>query len=172
MQPEYAAELIEVTERTAAEMLSVAEQVAARRPAPGKWSIKEIVGHLIDSAAHNHQRFVRAQWTDDLLCAGYDQNAWVASQHYQDAPWSDLVTLWRAFNRQIARTMALLPADVRERPRARHNLDQVAFRTVSADQPVTLDYFMRDYVEHLKHHVRQIDALLHACGESNSVQGA
>ena len=159
MQPDYAAELLDVTERTAAALLEVPADIAARKPAPGKWSIKEIVGHLIDSASNNHQRFVRAQWTADLVVPGYDQDAWVASQRYQDAPWPDLVILWREFNRQLARTMALMPATMRERERLPHNLDQIAFRPVPAHEPVTLDYFMRDYVEHLAHHVRQIEAL-------------
>lgn len=160
MQPAYVTGLLTVTERTAAELVDVSAEVAARRPAPGKWSIKEIVGHLIDSASINHQRFERAQWTDDLVFTGYDQDAWVASQNYQDAPWPDLVVLWLEFNRQIAHTMAAIPPSVRARQRLRHNLDQIAFRAVSTDQPVTLDYFMSDYVEHLKHHVRQIEALL------------
>jgi hypothetical protein len=159
MQPEYASELLDVTEKTAAELLDLSPAVAAQRPAPGKWSIKEIVGHLIDSASNNHQRFVRAQWTDDLVFSGYDQDAWVVSQGYQGAPWPNLVVLWREFNRQLARMMTLIPETDRTRRRLKHNLDQIGFRTVSADQPVTLDYFMRDYVEHLKHHVRQIAAL-------------
>src|SRR5215211_6351731 len=76
---------------------------AARRPAPGKWSPKAIIGHLVDSAANNHQRFVRAQLQYDLIVAGYAQEAWVALQRYQDAPWMELVALWREYNLHIAR---------------------------------------------------------------------
>ena len=62
----------------AAERLGTFDDIEAGRPtAPGKWSKKEIVGHLIDSAANNHGRFVRAQLQDDLVFAGYDQDAWV-----------------------------------------------------------------------------------------------
>jgi hypothetical protein len=156
----YAAELRDLTERTAAELLLIAPVVAARRPAPGKWSIKEIVGHLIDSASNNHPRFVRAQWTSDLVLSGYDQDAWVAAQRYQDAAWPDLVLPWREFNRHLARTVAAIPTDLRELERHPHNLDRMAFRPVPADQPVTLDYLMRDYIEHLEHHLRQIGDLL------------
>jgi hypothetical protein len=157
MPADYVTELGRITQRAAAELLLVSPELAGRRPKPGKWSIKEIVGHLIDSASNNHQRFVRAQGSADLVCPGYDQDAWVLSQRYADAPWPELVGLWRDFNLHLARVMEAIPAAERERPRHPHNLDQVAFRPVAAGEPVTLEYFMRDYVEHLKHHLRQID---------------
>jgi hypothetical protein len=136
------------------EAISDAQAAIAR--APGKWSRKEIVGHLIDSASNNHQRFVRAQFTNELICPTYDQDAWVRSQRYRDAPWSDLVSLLVLFNLQLARMMDAIPADIRSMPRARHNLDRVAFRTIPAGEAATLEYFMRDYVEHLQHHLAQI----------------
>src|SRR5262249_7171602 len=132
-------------------------------PAPGKWSPREVIGHLVDSASNNHQRFVRAQLQDDLVFPGYEQDRWVAIQDYADAPWNELVTLWAAFNRHIARVMTLVPADVRLRLHARHNLHERAFVPVPPDQPATLDYFMRDYVDHLRHHLRQVlDVRTHA----------
>jgi hypothetical protein len=130
-------------------------QASARR-APGKWSPKEIIGHLIDSASNNHGRFVRAQLHDDLLFAGYEQEDWVRVQGYQDRPWADLVALWQAFNHHILHVMASTDAPALTRPRARHNLDALAFRPVDAARPATLEYFMRDYVDHLKHHLRQV----------------
>jgi len=111
---------------------------------------------LIDSASNNHQRFVRAQFQDDLVFPGYDQDAWVLFQAYGDAHWLELVTLWKTFNIQIARIMENSPESVRNALRAKHNLDKLAWQPVPADQPATLDYFMNDYVEHLKHHLRQI----------------
>ena len=159
MNLDYADELRSVTERAAHELLRLSPELAAERPAPGKWSIKEIVGHLIDSASNNHQRFVRAQWTPDLVFPGYEQDEWVSSQHYAEAPWPELVVLWREFNLHLARFMSRTPLHDRERPRQPHNLDQISFNPVPRDQPATLDYFMRDYVEHLKHHLRQISEL-------------
>ena len=156
---DYVAELVATVERTAGALRGLADSAASARPAPDKWSIKEIVGHLIDSASNNHQRFVRAQWSDDLVCPSYDQDAWVATQGYQTAPWKELVELWRSYNLHLARVMTAIPVATRQRERTRHNLDRVAFRTIPADRPVTLEYFMRDYVEHMKHHLTQITQL-------------
>ena len=153
---ECARDLRETVDRAVVELRAIPEAAASVRPAPGKWSIKEIIGHLIDSASHNHQRFVRARWQNDLVFQGYQQDEWVAAQQYQSVPWDELVTLWHSYNRHVARVMAQVPADVARREHRRHNLDQIAWQTVPADQPATLAYFMRDYVGHLKHHLRQV----------------
>jgi len=145
----------QTVDRAADRLLAVSNEEAAIRPAPGKWSRKEIVGHLIDSASNNHGRFVRAQLQEDLVFAGYDQDAWVRVQRYQDRSWADLVRLWQAHNHQIAHVMETADADAVTRPRARHNLDELGWQAIPATQPATLEWFMRDYVGHLKHHLRQ-----------------
>jgi hypothetical protein len=145
----------QTVDRAAERLLALSDDEASSRPAPGKWSRKEIIGHLIDSASNNHGRFVRAQLQDDLVFPGYDQDAWVQAQRYRARPWPDLVRLWQAFNHHLAEVMETADRHEVTRPRARHNLDQLAWRTVSAMQTTTLEYFMRDYVDHLKHHLRQ-----------------
>lgn len=134
----------------------ISDDDAARPLSADKWSTKQVIGHLIDSASNNHQRFVRANFTDDLIFPGYDQERWVMLGRYGDAPWDSLLTLWREFNLQIARVMEATPASVRDMPRARHNLHQLAWSAVPEDQPATLGYFMSDYVDHLQHHLGQI----------------
>ena len=156
---DYVNDLVSAVRGAAARLRTVAEADAARRPAPGKWSAKEIIGHLIDSASNNHQRFVRARWQEDLVFTGYDQDAWVEAQQYQVAPWSDLLDLWLAYNLHLARAMETVPDAVRLRSHTRHNLDQLAWKPVAPGEPATLDYFMRDYVNHLHHHLSQIEAL-------------
>jgi hypothetical protein len=122
------------------------------------WSPKEIVGHLIDSAANNHGRFVRAQFTDDLVFEGYAQEEWVAAQNYRGASWPALVELWRLYNLHLAHVMEHARHEELARPRHPHSLDRIAWQLVDAREPATLEYLMRDYVGHLKHHLAQIFA--------------
>ena len=144
--------IVDAAER---ELLSLDDDAASRPREPGKWSPKEVIGHLVDSASHNHRRFVRAQLTDDLVFDGYEQEAFVTLQRYAQSPWAELVALFSAYNRHIAHLIAAIPRETRERERARHNLHQVAFVPVPQDRPATLEYFMRDYVDHLEHHLAQ-----------------
>jgi hypothetical protein len=159
---DYVEDLRTTVVRASEELASVADEVAARRPAAGKWSAKEIIGHLVDSASNNHQRFVRAQFQGDLVFPGYEQDDWVAVQRYQDAPWPALLTLWREYNLHIARVIEAIPRETRLREHTRHNLHERAWQALAADRPATLDYFMRDYVGHLHHHLRQVQSLLSA----------
>jgi DinB family protein len=142
-------------DRAAERLLGYSDDEASQRPAPDKWSRKEIIGHLIDSASNNHGRFVRAQLQDTLVFPGYDQDAWVRLQQYQQQSWVELIQLWRAYNHLIANIMATAHPEALERPRIAHNLNELAWKPVPTSEPTTLAYFMRDYVGHLKHHLRQ-----------------
>ncbi|HEX8635418.1 MAG TPA: DinB family protein [Pyrinomonadaceae bacterium] len=145
------------TIETAAARLGALDETEAQTPrAAGAWTPKEIVGHLIDSAANNHARFVRAQFTDDLVFPGYAQEEWVRAQRYNQESWTLLVELWKTYNLHLLHVMACAPEETLRRPRREHSLDQIAWRTVDANQPATLEYLMRDYVAHLQSHLRQI----------------
>ncbi|MBK7874400.1 MAG: DinB family protein [Planctomycetes bacterium] len=139
--------------RAASELRRLSEEDASLRTRPGAWSRKEIVGHLIDSASNNHQRFVRARFQRNLVFPGYDQDEWVRVEAWQHAPWSELVELWLLYNLQLARLMASTPAEERQRPRPQHNLGEIAFG--DAPEPPTFEWFLRDYVAHLEHHLAQ-----------------
>ena len=143
-----AAKLIEVVEATASELRLLDEGLVQARPAPGKWSIQEIVGHLIDSAVNNHHRFVRAQETDPLVFPDYQQDHWVNAQGCNHSSWPDLVELWRLYNGHLAQLMRRIP---------QHKL-AVECRIGSYD-PVTLGFLVEDYLIHLKHHLQQIEGL-------------
>jgi hypothetical protein len=158
--PGFATDLRQTVLQAAERLRTMSEEDAARRPEPAKWSPKEIIGHLIDSASNNHQRFVRARFRADLRFEGYDQDMWVDAQDYRSAPWPGIVDLWAAFNLHLAHVMETTSPELLRVPRRDHNLDRIAWETVPADEPVTLEYFMRDYVAHLKHHLRQIDPRL------------
>lgn len=137
-------------------LMVISEEQSERPRSDGKWSPKEIIGHLIDSAANNHQRFVRAQFTDDLVFSGYDQEKWVRVQGYNQEPWQQLVQLWKHYNLHLQHLMAAMPQETRMKARARHRLDKIAWQPVPDNQSVTLDYFMRDYVAHMKNHLQQV----------------
>jgi uncharacterized damage-inducible protein DinB len=114
---------------------------------PGGWSRRQVLGHLIDSASNNHQRFVRAAQQASLDFPGYDQEGNVQVQSPQDADWQLLVTLWTAYNRYIAHVIARLPAA---------KLGTVC--RIGSGGPVTLGFIASDYLTHMQHHLGQIGA--------------
>src|SRR3954454_6490651 len=105
MDAAFLADFRGTVDRAVARLLTLSDDQAAARPAADKWSPKEIIGHLIDSASNNHGRFVRAQLQDELIFSGYEQSEWVAIQQYQHCEWTDIVRLWQAFNHHIAHVM-------------------------------------------------------------------
>ncbi len=141
------------------QLILVEESVASQKPSSDKWSPKQLIGHLIDSASNNHGRFMRAQFQDDMVFPGYDQEGWVESQNYQNANWHDLLILWRQFNLHIGHLIAQIPAEKLAQARTKHNLHQIAWKTVPENETTTLAYFIDDYVNHLQHHLNQIFSL-------------
>jgi len=138
-------ELIRVVDEAAADLRALAETVAAAKPKPEVWSIKEIVGHLIDSAVNNHQRFVRAQRTDALTWPGYEQDVWVRLQDHQSRPWLDLVAFWTLYNHHLAHTIRRIPDGALNVP-----------CLIGMNDSVTLGFLLQDYLTHLRHHLTQI----------------
>ena len=124
---------------------NIDDAAASKRPAPGKWSKKEILGHLIDSAANNHQRFVRLQLTPRIDLPGYDGDEWVRIQRYQERSWHEIIELWQVYNTQLAPLIrGVDPATLQH---VWHMPD---------GKEVDLEFIMRDYVVHLRHHLEQI----------------
>lgn len=138
-------------------LLQVSDERASHAPAPGKWCAKEIIGHLLDSANNNLARFVRLQAVDHLRFEPYAQEEWVRANGYAEADWSDLVELWSRYNLHIARVMERVPEAVTMKPRTDHAPLGSTYAPLPTDGVPTLDWLMRDYVAHIKHHLRQID---------------
>jgi len=143
---ELAAALRAEVEEAAVRLRTLMETEVTRDRGAGKWIKKEILGHLIDSAANNHQRFVRAQTADPFVWPGYDQQFWVSVHRYRDRPWAELVELWAGLNRHVAQIIEGVPPV------------RLSARCVIGDaEPATLEWWMRDYLRHLRHHLAQIE---------------
>jgi len=138
-------ELQQLVAQVPKQLALIPDSEAERRPAPGKWSKKEILGHLIDSAFNNHQRFVRAQLTERLSFPAYAQNAWIQAQKYQEESWPALITLWTSLNAHLAHLIARIPEG---------KLGNLC--SIGDGEPVTLSFLVTDYLAHLEHHLEQI----------------
>jgi hypothetical protein len=143
--PEAAGRLAAALATAPARLAAISEEDAGRSSGPGRWSPKEIIGHLIDSASNNHQRFVRAQLADSYSCPGYTQQEWVAAQYYRAEPWYDLLNLWVLYNRHLLHVLRHVRESALDTP--------VSIRDSA---PMPLAHVMTDYVRHLEHHLSQI----------------
>lgn len=124
----------------------ISETELSHKKSPEKWSKKEILGHLIDSAMHNLQRFTEIQFeTKPYPVRKYKQNELVAANHYQQANKDELIQLWSALNKRLLSVM--------EQQREETLNYQIV---ISEEQISDFHFLMQDYVDHLEHHLRQI----------------
>jgi uncharacterized damage-inducible protein DinB len=123
------------------------EQSAGAELRPGGWTSRQTLGHLIDSALNNHQRFVRAAIDGSYEGPTYEQEGWVSLHGYSDLPWSELVIHWQRQNDLLCMVVDRIPED-----------KYAAVCIVGADAPVTLRFLLEDYLRHLHHHVDQLAA--------------
>ena len=112
---------------------------------PGGWTRKQILGHMVDSAANNHQRFVRGALEGHYSGPGYQQDGWVEIHGYAELPWDTLLELWAAAHGMLERVVARIPEE-------RFG----AMCVVGEGAPVTLQFLIEDYVVHQRHHLTQI----------------
>jgi hypothetical protein len=111
----------------------------------GGWSRKQLLGHLIDSASNNHQRFVRALLQDEYRGPTYDQEGLVRVERFQEMPWADLVDLWAGYNRFLAHILDGVPEEKKNTP-----------CYVGENPVMTLEALAEDYLKHMNHHLDQI----------------
>lgn len=115
-----------------------------KKSTPEKWSKLEILGHLIDSAANNHQRFIRIQYEDNPIIF-YDQNEWNRLNHYSAANKTELIRFWQLYNQRLLEVVKNIPEEKLSCTGTSRNGEQH-----------TLEWYIQDYVQHMEHHLRQI----------------
>ena len=128
-------------------LLEVDGKTAHEKPSQDRWSISEVVGHLVDSATNNHQRFVRAQSSDPFVFPKYEQNEWVSAAGYRHFEWSSLVILWAEYNRMLAVLIRNVPAAC-----------LATSCTIGPYAPCTLEFLIIDYLDHMNHHLSILDS--------------
>jgi hypothetical protein len=137
--------LREILNQVLIPLRNISDEAASLKSRPGKWSKKEILGHLIDSACNNHQKFVRTMEQPHLEFVGYAQNHWVSAQNYQQTDWLALIAFWEMYNLHVAHVI--------------DNVSETVLQNtimIEGVGPFTLEFIMKDYAEHLKHHLHQI----------------
>jgi len=123
-------------------LLTISEAEASVPECEEKWSGKQVIGHLIDSAMNNLRRIILFQIEAGLSLPGYEQMEWVSLQHYGEREWAQVLALWFALNEHMAWTIGHVE---------KANL---AIRGVVEGESITLGYLIEDYIAHMEHHLR------------------
>lgn len=135
--------LNELVNRAAVLLPQISDAEFSRKVSPEKWSKKEILGHLIDSATNNHHRFIRAQYEANPAIS-YDQNEWNKFNFYQEIESAQVIHFWIVYNKQLLEIIQRIPEE---------NLTK---HVKVGESLVTLEFIIIDYVRHLEHHLKQI----------------
>lgn len=126
-------------------LLEISSDLASKKGRSDLWSKKEILGHLIDSTANNHQRIVRGGQNMAGDFPVYNQNRWVEVQHYQEMNWQDLIELFFQYNLHLCRVIDFLPQEALSNS-----------CNIGKENPVTLEFVITDYLRHLGLHLGDI----------------
>lgn len=143
-----AEELLHVVSATESCLRTIDPAEAAAPLAPGKWSRKQIIGHLLDSACNNHLRFVRASIEGQFTGPHYDQDACIRIANPQAASWKLLIDFWSSYNQYLAHILTQIPEEC------------AAHKCSIGDNPEqTLYEVAESYFLHMAHHLVQIGTL-------------
>ena len=123
-------------------LMKIDDQDASFKPGPLKWSKKELMGHLIDSAQNNIRRFITAQYEDKPRIV-YNQDKWVEINNWQQCQLSFLIELWFLLNQQICSILENISDETSQREAMSEDLHSIQWLAV-------------DYIKHLKHHLHQV----------------
>jgi hypothetical protein len=142
-------ELHQIVSEYAVKIADINEQEFSAKPLSHKWSKKEVLGHLIDSAQSNLRRFVCAQYESAPPKIGYDQDYWVKANGYQSLSSNNVIQLWQLINGQIESVLTNMPAS---------SYEKTCDTGKESPQLRTLEWLAADYVKHMKHHLNQVIA--------------
>ncbi len=146
MLQQLSSELLHIIDTYSEKFSLLSKEVLADKPNPEKWSKKEVIGHLIDSAHTNLRRFVVGQYKPHTKII-YDQDFWVTANQYQHMQKDELITLWALLNKQITAVWEQLP-------------EQYYLNVIDTGKDAisehTLMWLAKDYIKHLQHHLNQI----------------
>lgn len=124
---------------------SMSEKEISNRSISNKWSKKEILGHLCDSAINNIERFIKIQYEEPVyVIQSYNQNHWVMVQNYQDRPLDEIVNLFQTLNKQVVNIVKNIPCE---------KLSNLC--DIGNNQHKTLEWLIQDYLEHMEHHIHK-----------------
>src|SRR6185295_12305356 len=137
-----ASELNKIIEDHLPSLQSLSQEKFLFKPSPAKWSKKEILGHLVDSAQNNIRRFIVAQYEERPKIV-YNQDKWVAITNYQQYPLTDLIDLWYQLNKHICQVLTFMSDEMSQRQAQTENLHD-------------LQWLAEDYIRHLRHHLHQV----------------
>jgi len=148
--------LTSIIESSLSLLSQISDEAYNRKEDPSRWSKKELLGHLIDSAYNNHQRFMRAARQDNLQFRGYAQDSWVQMNGYQQREPSEIIELWSSSNRHLAILISNLSEEVLSRRTIDHNFDKICMNLLQTKENTSLSYLIWDYIFHLEHHLVQL----------------
>lgn len=140
-------ELQQIIDTFSQKISAIPEAEFSAKYAPNKWSKKEVLGHLTDSAQNNLRRFICGQYETTPPKIVYEQDFWVQANGYQEKRSSDVILLWRLVNDQICSVLQAMPAS---------NYNRMCDTSKQTEQFHSLQWLAEDYVKHLKHHLNQI----------------
>ncbi len=146
--PGTASELRQAVEQFYARYSSLLDSLTGVRLSEDRWSLKEIIGHLIDSASNNHQRFVRLQLSQRLQFPEYQNERWLSVERHNELAWADLLALWRTYNLLLAHIIEHLDPE---------SLGHVM---VTEQREAALSELTTAYLSHLQGHLEHFERRL------------
>ncbi|MGA2159003.1 MAG: hypothetical protein WB588_06630 [Dehalococcoidia bacterium] len=147
---DISSDLIKTVETFYKKYKSTDDKKASIKPEPNEWSLKEVMGHLINSSSNNHQRFIGLQFVSEMAFPEYQkfQTEWIAVEKFNDLRIADLLLLWKQYNIFLGHLIQTV------------NKEKLGNFLLSGEKKLTLEFLITDYVRHLKVHLVQFEQTL------------